>query len=304
MISVVVTVVEGGAALRRCLAALAQQSNAPAMEVIVPYDATIPQVSALASDFPEVRFLARGALHPPAVKLDPYTEHELFDRRRAAGLHAAQGPLVAMLEDRGAPREDWAEAMWRVHSQGAFAAVGGAVVNRAPGAMNRALFVCDYGRHLPPFTEGEAEYLTDINICYRREALDRVSEVWRDRYQETAVNWALRDRGERLWLSSAPVVVHERGWAPLSRTLSERLQWGRVFGIQRGRRWSRGRAVLSAAAALALPVLLVARHVRLLLAKGAPGRELLPTIGALAAVVPAWSLGEAIGYLQAGSRER
>lgn len=303
-LSVVVTVVEGGAALRRCLDALAAQEGGPTMEVIVPYDGAIADVGQLGAEFPAFRFLDLGHLAPPSQRLDPFIEHELFDRRRAAGLDAAGGRLIGMLEDRGAPRSDWAAAMCEAHARRQVAAVGGGVVNVAPGAMNRALFVCDYGRHAPPFQEGEVEYLTDINICYRREALETVREIWRDRYQETAVNWALRDRGERLWLSAAPIVLHERGAAPISRTLSERLQWGRVFGIQRGRRWSRPRAILSAAAALVLPLLLLVRQTRRLRAGGASMRELLPTLGALATVIPAWALGEAIGYVQAASKSR
>jgi len=303
-ISVVVTVVEGGAALNRCLAALTQQGGSHTLDVIIPYDDTIADVGGLAGKFPQFRFLPLGNLLPPGAKLDPFLEHELFDKRRAAGLAAAGGRLVAMLEDRGAPRQDWADAMIAEHERRDAAAIGGGVINVAPGAMNLALFVCDFGRHLPPYAEGEVEYLTDINICYRRDALESVRDVWGDRYQEAAVNWTLRDRGHRLWQSAKPVVLHARGKAPIMRTLSERLQWGRVFGIQRGQRWSRGRAWASAAAAVVLPAILLVRQIRLLIAKGTKPAELLPTIGALLAVLPAWSLGEAIGYVQAGSMPR
>ncbi|MDZ4762758.1 MAG: hypothetical protein SGJ21_16990 [Alphaproteobacteria bacterium] len=297
-LSVVVTVVEGGKALARCLSALSQQDGHSELDVIVPYDDTIADVARLAAQFPRFKFLALGSLAPPGTVIDPIVEHELFDKRRAAGLDAAHGRLIGMLEDRGAPRSDWAQAMISEHAQREAAAIGGGVINVAKGAMNRAIFVCDYGRHVPPFAEGEAEYLTDINICYRRDALQSVRELWIERYQETAVNWALRDRGYRLWLSPKPVVLHSRTNAPISRTLSERLQWGRVFGIQRGRRWSRSRAWASAAAATMLPFLLLVRQSRLLLTHGIRPGEFLPTVGALMAVIPAWSLGEAIGYVQ------
>ena len=301
-LSVVVTVVEGGEALSRCLSALAQQEGQPDLDVIIPYDDSISDVARLAAQFPRFRFLALGSLTSPGILIDPFVEHELFDKRRAAGLEAAYGRLIGMLEDRGAPRSDWAQAMISEHAQREAAAIGGGLVNVAKGAMNRALFVCDYGRHIPPFAEGEVEYLTDINICYRRDALESVRDLWIERYQETAVNWALRDRGCRLWLSSKPVVLHSRGKAPISRTLSERLQWGRVFGIQRGRRWSRGRAWASAAAATVLPFILLVRQTRLLMAKGVRPSEFLPTVGALMAVIPAWSLGEAMGYVQGSGK--
>lgn len=302
-LSVVVTVVEGEPALSRCLDALAAQVDAPAIEVVVPYDATVPQVAKLADRYPRFRFIDMGRQVAEGTRVDPFVEHELFDRRRAVGLRAARAPLVSILEDRGAPRSDWARAMVRAHAERSVAAVGGGVINVAPGAMRRALFACDFGRHSPPYAEGEAEYLTDINICYRREALESVADVWRERYQETAVNWALRDRGETLWLSASPLVLHERGPAPLAWTLSERLQWGRVFGIQRGRRWSRPKAVAAALAAVALPALLTVRQTRLLLSKGARVSDIAPTVGALLAVTPAWALGEAIGYIEGAGKE-
>lgn len=298
-LSVVVTIVEGEPALSRCLEALAAQRDAPALEVLVPYDSTVPDVATLAARFPQFRFIDLGRLVGPGRRVDPFLEHELFDRRRAAGLAAAQSGLLAMLEDRGAPRADWAREMIEAHAVRKVAAVGGGVVNQAPGALRRALFLCDYGRHAPPFPEGPAAYLTDINICYRREALESVRDLWRDRYQETEVNWALLERGETLWLSAGPVVLHERGPAPLGRILGERVQWGRVFGVQRGLRWPRPRTAAWAAAAVALPAILLVRQTRLLLSKGASAGEALPTIGALLTVLPAWSLGEAIGYLEA-----
>ena len=292
--------VEGGAALLRCLTAVSElTTDGQTLDVIIPYDATIAQVAQLSERFPQFRFADLGDLLPQGAKLDPFLEHELFDKRRAAGLGLARGVFVGMLEDRGAPRADWVQAMTAEHEAHDVAAVGGAVENVAPDAMSRALFVCDYGRHFPPFPEGPTEYLTDINLCYRREALEAVRDIWKDRYQETAVHWTLLERGYSLWLSRKPVVLHARGRAPMSRILSERLQWGRVFGIQRTARWPRGRAWLSAAAAVTLlPLLLVARQTRLLMSKGVRLPELVPTVGALMAVIPAWSLGEAIGYLQ------
>ena len=57
VLTVVVTVVEGGAALERCLAALSTQADAPTMEVLVPFDDTIRAVSELAVRFPNCRFI-------------------------------------------------------------------------------------------------------------------------------------------------------------------------------------------------------------------------------------------------------
>src|SRR5437867_7886412 len=64
-LSVVVTVVEGGAALTRCLEALSAQRNAPAMEVIVPVDDTIHEVNELAPRFPDFHFVDMGTIAVP-----------------------------------------------------------------------------------------------------------------------------------------------------------------------------------------------------------------------------------------------
>ena len=303
-ISVVVTVVEGEPALSRCLEALARQEDAPTLEVIIPYDDTILEVAELKTRFPQFVFLSLGALIPPGTKFDPFVEHELFDRRRSEGLAIAKGDLLAILEDRGAPRPDWARAMAKAHAEAGekVAVIGGAVINVAPGPMARALFICDYGRYAPPLPVGEAEYVTDINICYRRSALESVRDLWIHRYQETVVNWTLRDRGLQLILSPEPVVLHLRGAAPLARTLSERFQWGRVFGIQRGARWTYAKAAAAAAAGLVLPLVLLLRQTRALKAKGASTGEVLGAIPSLMLILPAWSFGEAIGYLQGAGK--
>src|SRR5687768_2787593 len=110
-LSVVVTVVEGEPALSRCLEALTRQDDAPSLEVLIPYDDTVSEVGDLKARFPQFQFISLGRIAADPAALNPFSEHELFDRRRSAGLAAARGRLIAMLEDRGAPRADWARAM-------------------------------------------------------------------------------------------------------------------------------------------------------------------------------------------------
>lgn len=123
-LSVIVTVVDGGETLERCLESLSHQANPPVMEVIVPYDSSIAEVADLARRFPEFRFLDLGSLLAEPAR-DEYQRHVLYDRRRSGGLKEAKGHLVAMVEDRGRPRPDWARAMADLHASNSFAAVGG-----------------------------------------------------------------------------------------------------------------------------------------------------------------------------------
>jgi hypothetical protein len=65
-LSVVVTIVDAGDALVRCLAALARQQGAPDLEVIVPWDETVPGIDACARVSPRSSSWPMGG-SPPAV---------------------------------------------------------------------------------------------------------------------------------------------------------------------------------------------------------------------------------------------
>jgi hypothetical protein len=61
-LSVVVTIVDGGPALARCLRGLAAQEGAPSLEVLIPYDDSVSEVAHLAEDFADFRFVDLGSL--------------------------------------------------------------------------------------------------------------------------------------------------------------------------------------------------------------------------------------------------
>lgn len=289
-ISVVVTIVDGGAALERCLTALAAQHEAPRMEVLIPCPAG---GNALSARFPQFRFLpmeaSAGASHT--------AQHELFDRRRAVGLAAASGALVAILEDRGVPRPDWTRAMVEAHRVRKVAAVGGAIENGYDAVWNWAVYFCDFGRYQLPFEEGPRNYVSDVNVCYLREALEATRELWRERYHETTVNWALLERGETLWLAAAPVVDQIRGPLDGASLLEERVAWGRLFACTRIRDASFGRRLALSAGALLLPVLLLARATGARIVRRRHWGKFLVAMPAVFLLLSAWSFGELLGYL-------
>ena len=224
-LSVIVTVIDGVESLTRCLDALAAQEGAQRLEVIIPFDDTIAEVGGLAAQYPEYVFLNLGVLadRPPRNAFD---EHVLLDRRRAGGLCAATAELLAMIEDRGWPHSSWAQAMIVLHGANPHPAIGGAVFNAAPTPMLNAVFKCDYGRSEPPAETSEREYLTDINICYKRAALMQVRALWREEYHEVTVNDALKKNGGKLLFSSIPVVSMQRRPRPVAELLKERFYWG------------------------------------------------------------------------------
>ncbi len=295
-LSVIVTVVDGGPALDRCLAALAGQQAPPSLEILVPVDETATEASAIAARFPAVRVLALGRL-PTDRPADSFAgQHELFDRRRAAGLAAATGELVAIVEDRGVPAADWARAMSDAHAALPHAVIGGAVACGSPSLLNQAVYFCDFGRYQPPFAPGPRPFVTDVNVCYKRAAIEATRALWAERYHETTVHWALARDGATLWLSPAPLVVQHRGRLALGPLLRERFAWARLFAWTRGREVSAAHRWLLAALTPLLPAVLYLRHLRGRLGGHDLGRFLLAS-PAIVLLLAAWSAGEAAGCL-------
>jgi hypothetical protein len=296
-LSVVVTIVDGGDALVRCLDALVAQQSAPRLEVIVPWDDTLHDVGALAARFPDVAFPALGHLDTMHPTSGPAGQHELFDMRRAAGLALATGDLVAIVEDRGVPRADWAATAARLHAELPHAVIGGGVVNGRDRVLNWAVYFCDFGRYQPPFEPGPREYVTDVNLCYKRAALTLTAELWRRRYHEPLVHWALMRAGETLYLTPTLVVVQMRDGLSIASLLRERVAWGRLFAWTRVRDESPARGLARAALSPALPGILLARLLRQQLANRVTLSQFLLASPVVLLLLCAWSAGECLGYL-------
>ncbi len=298
-LSVVVTVVDGADALGRCLAALTAQAEPPDLEVLVPWDDTITGVVRdVVPRYPAARFVAMGKLatrHPPASAAGL---HELYDLRRAAGLGAATGELVAMLEDRSIPRADWAKTAVALHGRLPHAVIGGVLACGRTGVVSTADYLCDFARYEPPVAEGPREYVSVCTVVYKRAALDRTRSMWQDRWYETKVHWALAREGHLLWLTPELVVDQVRhDGARLGTLVAERLAWGRRFGAARAVDVGRGRALLYGVLAPALPFVLFARLAAMQLKAGRPLGRLLAAAPACVLLYACWGGGEVLGYL-------
>jgi len=295
-LSVVVTIVEGGDTLAQCLDALAAQQQAPALEVLLPYDASVRGMEDLVRRFPQVRFLPLGTVATQAPLDSPAGQHELFDRRRAAGLAEASGGVVAILEDRGVPRADWARRMVEAHAR-SNSVIGGAVENGVDRLRNWAVYFCDFSRYQLPLPEGPAAYATDVNIAYKRAALERTEDLWRERYHETTVHWALQRAGEELFLTPSVVVEQHRRVTGLGRMLSERYHWGRLFAYTLAREGSAAKRLILTAKAPLLPFVLLLRHGLTQWRKRTRFGRFVLASPLVFALLLFWSLGEMVGYV-------
>ncbi len=304
-LSVVVGLISGRRAdLERCLDALGCQVDPPAFEVVVPFDAPCADVATLAQRpgaerGPPVRFLEAVGLDTRAARAGGSREHH--DALRTIGLKAARGRVVALTEDHAVASPTWCRDMLRlVDEHPSLAAIGGAVECRSDRLLNWAVYWCDFGRYQNPLREGPAQYVSDSNVAYRREALEAIRDVWEDDYHETLVHGALVARGGEIWLTPKSVVWQQRGELTAGHALMERFVWARSFAGTRVRAVSLGRRAVFAALAFALPFVLTAR-----LARGVRERELPRAVRRrFAAALPwivvlegAWALGEFVGYV-------
>jgi hypothetical protein len=300
-LSVVVAIVDGGEALRACLAALRAQAGDPERELIVPVDSRCPHVKEALAAHPEAHVLGLGEIASAHAAESLLALHERIDRRRAAGLAAASGEVVALIEDRVLPRADWAQRLLAAHAEQPRAGVvGGAVAAPRGGVLARAVYFCDYGRYAPPFAAGPAASLTDVNVSYKRGALEATRELWRERYHESSVHWKLREQGILLWAAPDAVVSAARehaGPLALGALLRERIAFARVFGWTRAREAPRARRLAWLALTPALPFLLTARRIAERAQRGALRHDgFLTALPAIFLLSCAWSLGEARAY--------
>jgi len=206
--------------------------------------------------------------------------------------------VIALTEDHAHTARSWCEQM--VAALDRFpraAAVGGAVECDSERLLNWAVYFCDFGRYQNPLPEGPSEFVSDSNVAYRREALERVAEAWKDDYHETAVHWAMIAAGYRLVTTPQVVVWQRRGELGLAEALNERYVWARSFAGTRGRMEGVPRRVLRAMLSPLLPFVMTWRLARQSLERGANTRRFLLALPLILLLQCFWALGELVGYV-------
>lgn len=293
-LSVVVALISGRPEhLESCLTALIQQVDPATMEVIVPYDESLGDISKFRAQFPSAQFLSATGVSQAGSS---QWSREHHDELRSIGLHQARGEIVALIEDHCKPGDQWCTSILREHAA-SYAVIGGAVENGTDRLLNWAVYFCDFGRYQNPVQSGPAEYLSDCNISYKRKALEDTAELWKTAYHEESINWALRKRGESLWLSADMVVWQQRERMGLGSALRERYVWGRSYAGTRVAESEPGRRLLYTALAFLLPPLLLGRMIANIVRKRRHVAKLVLAFPAVVLLALAWSWGEFIGYL-------
>ncbi len=297
-LAVVVTVVSDTSeaadtrSLEGCLEALQRQADPPQMEVLVTCDARLKGVDQLRQRFPQVKFIAVEKLH--TARSGPSREHH--DELRGIGLRNSQAPLVALIEDVGRPDAHWCAQLVKEHAQ-PYAAIGGAMENGIDRALNWAVYFGDFGRYQNPIPAGPSSYVSDANVCYKRDALQNVAEAWAGSYNEARVHAALAKRGEVLALSPDAVVYQHRLDLRLGPALLERYVWGRSFASVRVSSTPFSRRIVLALLCPLLPFVLVLRQFQNVLRTGRNRGAFLRALPLTFLLDLVWSSGEFVGYV-------
>ncbi|MCP4609847.1 MAG: glycosyltransferase family 2 protein [Planctomycetes bacterium] len=286
-LSVVVVTVYSSWYLEQCLTSLERQVEAQEIEIIAVYDERIDDVSQLKEKFPSVRFHFISGLQ---------TQEKL----RAAGTALSQGKIVALTVDHCTPEENWCRRIIDEHT-GPYAAVGGALEKglQPNTAINWAVHFydyCNYGYYQNPVPRGPARDLSDGNVSYKREALNKVADIWKDSFHVPFVNRALLAKGDKLWLSPEIIVYQNRN-IDFGRAVQVAYRRGRVFGSTRVLRAGPYKRVLYTFCSLILPLLLLGRFVMNILYKRSQMAAVAKAFLFIVLLAVLWSVGEFMGYL-------
>ena len=211
------------------------------------------------------------------------------------GIDAASGEIVALTISQMVPADDWIATILRELDTGDV--VAGAI---EPGDRLRivdwAEYFCRYARDMRPFEPRETVDLPGDNAAYRRARLESVRELYRDGFWEPEVHRRLHAEGARLRQTPGLVVRQGRsaGFAAFTR---QRWLHGRVFGRERGARFSRARNLLGVLIAPLVPVVMTLRVAKLVRSKRRARGRLLSALPAVVWFNAVWAAAEATGHV-------
>jgi Glycosyl transferase family 2 len=284
-LSVVIASHNAGAAIGHCLDALMRQRVSSHVEIIVADSSTDGTDWLVRERFPQVRLLHFES---------PLTVPQL----RGHAIAASHGAIIAVIDPYSVTAEDWAGAILSAHASGEHSVIGGSVELSklaAPTLRTWALYFNEYGLFMPPVAAGVADLLPGSNVSYARRVLFNGERPRYPVFWKTFVNWEAAANRQPMWLDPA-IKVELLKPIPFRHFLRTRLDHGRCFAAMRveGATW--GHRLLRAFTAPLVPIVLLTRWSRGILAKGRRRRRYLATIPLQCALFIVWGVGEFLGY--------
>ncbi|MGF1538554.1 MAG: glycosyltransferase family 2 protein [Elainellaceae cyanobacterium] len=279
--------------IRKTIGYLQKQTIQPDIELII----VAPSYSEITTDLDSGVLSAQlsGFANYQIVEIGPIVS---IGRAYAAGVRAAQAPVVALGEDHCFPEPGWAAALVSAHQQ-PYAAVGPALRNANPGsAISWADMLIAYVQWMDPAVGQTVNFLPGHNSSYKREILLDYDDLEEMMESETLLHWDLRSRGYELYLEPAAKAAHTN-FAQLFPWLPVQFRAGRIFAGGRAQveGWSGLKRLSYAAASPLIPVVRMARIL------GALSQGDRPQVKIAAGTLPmtllgliADGLGQMVGY--------
>lgn len=283
-VSVVIASGAGGDFLFRCLGSLKEQAHRTSSEVIVA-DRQGPQVlERIAREAPWVKTVTVETGHRPSVP-------EL----RSAGVQAASGDIVAILEEHCVAPDDWIENIAGSLGEGD-AAIGGPILDDNYGRIRDwVVYFSEYNNYLPPWRNEERHLLNGANIAYDRNMLTRHTSVLNQGYWEVVLHPLLWQDGR---FKAVPEMgVRHTGPFNFGYYLGQRYLLCRAWGGTQRKQVGTARRVFYLLVAPILPVALLARTAGRVLKSGRRMGRFLVAIPLLIPVMLVYVWGEWLGYL-------
>lgn len=246
VLSVVLVSSTGLGGLARTLAAIAAQTIAERIEVliVVPDEDGIGRLRRLLARFHSTDVMSAGTI--------PNVDHAV-----ARVLLKASAPIVAAIEDHAFPEPDWAERVLAAFDDGCVA-VGSAMLNANPsGPLSWSNMLIAYGQWSEATREGEIAWVALHNGTFRRSALERFGETLPELFnREGGVLLRLREAGGRFRFAPRARIRHLNP-SRLSSTARLRFDAGRLTAANRARDegWSRFKRGAYAVLGPAIPAL-------------------------------------------------
>jgi hypothetical protein len=231
----------------------------------------------------------------PWARVVEVSRETTIPQMRAAGIHAATGKAVAIIEDHVQVPRGWARQMLDAVSAGN-RIVGGAVENTATGTlMDWSAFLCEYSHLMPPVQGGTVSWLTGNNTIYPKAILDAHADVVNAGQWENYWHDRLRAAGVELHCRPDIVVGHKKHYT-FAEYMSQRYLYARSYAGARVAGQGVARRVAYGFAAFALPPLLLYRTVTRIARKKRHLGILAKSIPLISAFVISWGAGEVVGY--------
>jgi GT2 family glycosyltransferase len=198
-ISVVVCTHNGNGTLKRCMEGLANLRY-PNYEVIFVDDgSTDPSAVMRARDF--------------GFELIQ-TENRGLSSARNTGWQAANGEIVAYLDDDAWPDPDWLTYLATTFARGSYGGVGGPnIPPPSDGPIAQCVAKAPGGPIHVLVSDEEAEHIPGCNMAFRRDVLAEVGGFdpkFRVAGDDVDLCWRVLDAGHRLGFSPAAMVWHHR----------------------------------------------------------------------------------------------